>query len=346
MSDLILWKDSWDNETKEREGIIPKDLCKFGIKPLDDAMPFIQKNELVVIGADSGAGKSSLIVDIALHNAMSKKRVAVFYLEGGDKEFMARIKFKLIVASIAKKVGKNQYFDYVTWKCNMITNPMFKEMEAMVSEQLKERLGDRLWVYEIEEGFKVSNLISSLYGFHSLEEWIGNNGKIDLDLIIIDHLQYFELTGKESEIQQTTGILRELKQLTDRYQVPVILVSHLRKKNKDRGLPGQEDFYGSSNIPKIATTAIMISSDKSKTDYSDKLYPTLIRFVKSRVGIRETYAIRVNYNLNIRRYEKEYTLHQILNDNQVSQEPIEYGKLPYWVTNKMEGWEYAKATKQ
>ncbi len=342
MSDLTSWEEAWRAETKERESIDIKELCHFGIKPLDDAMPFIQKNELVVIGADSGAGKSSLIEDISLYNVLGGKRVAVFYLEGGDNEYMARVKFKLITSTISKKMGKPQYFDYVSWRCNMIDNAMFKEAEKLVQEHLKERIKDNLWLYKIKDGFNVNDLVSSLYGFHSLDEWIGQDGKIDLELIIIDHLQYFELTGRESEIQQTTQILRELKKLTDRYKVPVILVSHLRKKGKDRGLPSQDDFYGSSNIPKISSTAIMISSDKAKADYSDRLYPTFIRFVKSRVGIRDSYAMRVNYDMNTRRYQKEYTLHQVINEIGVSMDPIEYNKLPYWCKNKLQRWEYDK----
>ena len=340
MPDLILWNTSWEKATKSRESIKPEELCTFGIKPLDDAMPFIQTNELVVIGADSGAGKSSLVVDMALNNAKKKKRVAVFYLEGGDDEFMSRVQFKLITESIMKETGDNQYFDYVTWKCNMMESALFKKKEDAIFNKLKDKLGENLWVYPVETGFKIDELQRALMGFHSLEEWIGNDGKIDLDLIIIDHLQYFELTGGESEISQTTGILRELKHLSDRYNIPVILVSHLRKKAKDRGLPSQEDFYGSSNIPKISTTAIMISSDKGKTDYSDRMYPTIMRFVKSRVGIRDTYAIRINYDLNMRQYEKAYTLHQVTRDNNFFIEPIIYDRLPYWMKKNVQRWEY------
>ena len=342
MADLIPWQESWNKASKNREDIRAEELCHFGIKPLDDAMPFISKNELITIGADSGVGKSSLIIDIALHNAMMQKKVAVFYLEGGNDEFMSRVQFKLITEKIIKKTGKSQYFDYISWKCNMMESSLFKDTQNRLFEELEDNLKDNLWVYQVETGFKTEDLIHALYGFHSLEEWIDKEGRIDLDLIIIDHLQYFELTGTENEIMQTTNILRELKHLSDRYKVPVILVSHLRKKGKDRGLPGQEDFYGSSNIPKISTTSIMISADKSKDDYSDRLYPTIMRFVKSRIGIRDTYAIRINYNLNERKYETAYTLHQVSRDNAMFKDSIKYEKLPYWLTKKIQRWEYER----
>ena len=344
MTDLITGYEACKKSIQAQEAIRPAELCKFGIKPLDDAMPFIQNNELVVIGADSGVGKSSLVVDIALNNVLNKKRVAMFYLEGGDEEFTSRVRFKLITEKIMKDTGKSQYFDYVTWKCNMMESDLFKRTQEKVLEDMKETFEEYLWVYPIDKGFKVQDLKNALYGFHSLEEWVGQDGKIDIDLIIIDHLQYFELAGNQNEIMQTTSILRELKRLTDRYKVPVILVSHLRKKGKDRGLPGQDEFYGTGNTSKISTTSIMISSDKGKTNYSDRLYPTIIRFVKSRVGIRDTYAIRVNFDLNTRRYEDTYTLHQVTRDNNFFVDPIEYDKLPYWMKKNVQRWEYANAT--
>jgi replicative DNA helicase len=90
--DWISWKDAFKQENERRLNTKADDLCGYGIKPLDDSLFRIAQNELVVIGADSGMGKSELGLNIARYNAKKGKVGAVFYLEGGHFEAMARIK--------------------------------------------------------------------------------------------------------------------------------------------------------------------------------------------------------------------------------------------------------------
>jgi hypothetical protein len=324
-------------ERRNREQIDIKTLCSFGISALDDSCQFIMANDLIVIGADSGAGKSELALDIAMFNAQKGKRIALFYLEGGHEEAVARIKWKMLCS---KYFGQHkeyiENFDYVSWRTNQIKNSYLKTMEDDVEREIKSL--DNFWIYPVEKGFTVDNLYASLLDFHTLvPSDVGSPfeavGQVQLDLIVVDHLQYFELNGNEQEIVQTTRILRRLKEISDIYRVPVILVSHLRKKVKDRGLPDQEDFYGSSNIVKISTTAIVLSADSSKEDFSDNLYPTFIRIVKSRIGIRSNYAIRINFDLTKRRYELDYEIF-FVKDGNIFKEPVPYNKWPKWAIKK------------
>jgi hypothetical protein len=324
-------------ERKSREEIDSNTLCSFGISALDDSCKFIMPNDLIVIGADSGAGKSELALDIAMFNAKKKKRIALFYLEGGHEEAVARIKWKSLCN---KYFGQHKEyidnFDYVSWRTNQIKSLYLKTMEDEI--ELEMSFLEDFWIYPIEKGFTVDNLYSALLDFHTLVPAPSGSpfeavGQVQLDLIIVDHLQYFELNGNEQEIAQTTKILRRLKEISDIYRVPVILVSHLRKKAKDRGLPDQEDFYGSSNIVKIATTAIVLSADSSKEDFSDNLYPTFIRIVKSRIGIRSNYAIRINFDLTKRRYELDYELF-FVKDGNIFKDPVQYNKWPKWAIRK------------
>lgn len=335
--EFISWKDAWEFEKHTRQSIKPEELCHFGIKALDDAIPFIQKNDFIVIGADSGSGKSEIALKMALHNAENKKRTALFYLEGDMEEAMARMKFHILS-------NKNyKYLDFTEWRCNKYD---LYELEDEIKKEFEEKLKDNLFLYSVGTNFNIQHFQSSMYDFHTLEQWINNAGKIQLDLIIVDHLQYFDLPKGEHEISATTQILKDLKTFTNEYKVPVILISHLRKKTRDRGLPDQEDFYGSSNIPKIATNAIVLCQDKSKQDYSDGLYPTFIRFVKSRIGLRSTYAIRANFNMRTRKYLDEYELYYInSSDNQPFATPIAENKLPEWARKrniKQEVMEYDK----
>jgi replicative DNA helicase len=332
---VVSWFDSWDDEKHSRQTIDIKKVCTFGIKPLDDALIGILKNDLIVIGADSGVGKSELVLDIAMHNAKNGKKVALYYIEGNDNEAIARIKWKLI---------KDQYYsggytgvdmDYRKWRMNMLKGTCLDEIEDTCRNNLTRSILDNLQFYRVNSGFTVSCLQNSLGYF--LRDTVNEEYKImvkemDVDLIIIDHLQYFTLTNPKNEFQEMTEILKIVKEITDIHQIPVILVSHLRKKDKERGLPGQEDFYGTSNIAKIASQAITITPSYTENAQEGR-FPTFFRFAKSRTGLKPHLAVLAHYNANKGHYENEYDIFK-LKGGFPDASPLEYSQWPSWAKKK------------
>lgn len=332
--DWLLWKDAFKKENELRLSTVHNNLCTYGIKPLDDALMGIQKNELIVIGADSGAGKSDLALNIAQHNAKNNKTVAVFYLEGGYQEAIARMKYRDICEHYLKTKAKGEYveLDYRKWMLNMEQNEKIHEIEGEIYASYDQLYKDNLYFYQSPSGLNVDRLTASLIDFCKLE--FDDDGQLDrkyyLDLLVIDHLQYFSLDKDENEIQEITKILRTVKNITDEYNIPVILVSHLRKKGKDRGLPGQEDFYGSSNIVKIATTAITIAPDYYNDDVKNGVYPTYFRVVKNRLGMRQNLAVKINFFLESRGYTDTYEIYRLDNHGNVANEPLADNEKPKW----------------
>ncbi len=315
MKDWLSYDEAYRLEDEARLNINFSKLCNYGIKVLDDPLLAISKNELIVIGADSGMGKSTLVLDIARYNAKKGKKVALFYLEGGHIEAIQRMKWSDICELYYKERAMDEFIDmdFRCWALNCGVD--ITTLSSRVYGEQKEFYKDNLFLYPISEGFKIEELLHSLLDFHKLTDTkfgeFKKEGIYDLDLIIIDHLQYFSLDREDNEITEITKIIREVKKITDHHNIPVILVSHLRKKGKDRGLPDQEDFYGSSNIPKIATTAITIAPYSQEDNLNKNIYPTFFRIVKSRIGIRPNYAMLCNYNLNMRGYEKEYKIFKL-----------------------------------
>ena len=324
----IGFKESFEDAEKQRKSIDFDSLCTYGIKPLDDAMGGINKNELVVVGADSGAGKSELSLSIMNHNIERGKKVGMFYLEGGHREAMYRMIWKELYRRYTKqKIGFSD-ITYVDWINNKIKDPLLDRILEEIKTEYDEKYKDKFYIASISKDFTLSDLTVSLWDFHNLET---RDAKLDLDLIIIDHLQYFSLLEGESEISSITKILREVKNITNIYSIPIILVSHLRKKMKDRGLPSQEDFYGSSNIPKIASTCITISPLYAEADFAQGIYPTFFRIVKSRVGVPPSLAMLTDFNLKRREYADEYSVYKINNaTNTPAKHPLSYLELPTW----------------
>jgi len=332
---MLTWKEVFKEESKSRLNLDVNKLCKYGIRPLDDALKCIMPNELVVIGADSGAGKSELGLHIALTNAKQNKTVALYFLEGGHIEAMARMKWRDVAKKYYDKYSSSGIeMDYSLWRTNQMKDLVIQGIESEVYEEYQNELKNNLFIYPISEGFTLADLTSSLWSFHSLETAFAgiDPSGFNLDLIVIDHLQYFSLAEKETEIEAITNILKAVNHITSDYKIPVVLISHLVKKKMDRGLPDQEDFYGTSNIPKISSTAIVISPDSKNENFSTNIYHSFFRIVKSRVGVRSSLAMRVEFDLKTRSYCDEYELYRVGKKGLIAKNPLSDDEKPNWAT--------------
>lgn len=328
----VLWETSWRTqfaeERDERFLLRPEHLCHYGIMCLDDALTGIFKNDLVAIGADSGVGKSELVLNIARHNAKNGKKVVLFYLEGGEREAMRRLKWRDIVDFYYKNYSNTSLdMDYGKWVSNTINDPqgILRRIEEVVYEKYNEEFKNNFLVYPIPKDFGLNELDMALMTLR-------DNLTLGLtaDLILIDHLQYFSLAEGETEIAGITKILRHCKHITDRLNVPIVLVSHLKKKSRERGLPDQEDFYGSSNIPKISSTSITISPDYQGEDRGRDRFPTFFRIVKSRTGVRSNIASRAVFNLKLRQYEDDYQVYKLDTFNKPEEVALNDNDKPSW----------------
>ena len=338
MNSFITLKDAYLKESEYRLDTDIKKLCTYGIKPLDDSLICINRGELIVIGADSGVGKSEIAINVAKHNAMNGKKVALYHLEGGYKEAVARMKWKDISREyFANHSGLGIDMDFRKWSVNLEQDKLLTEIEAEIYNRNKDTFMPNVFFYDRPEDLTVTDFLASLLDFHDLKTAAGNfysgdqrTGGFDLDLIVIDHLQYFSLDQSENEITEITNIIRQVKKVTDNYKIPVVLISHLRKKMKDRGLPDQQDFYGSSNIPKISTTAITLTPKINAEDFKNQIYPTWIRVVKSRIGIKPSIAMLSDFNARTKEYSDKYEIYRINGDGYSSKEPMESNEIPKW----------------
>lgn len=301
---------SWLNEEKERKSIDIKKICKFGIQCLDNTLFGILKKDFIVIGADSGAGKSEVCLKIAIHNAKEGRKVGLYFIEGGDIEAIARIKWSLICDRYYKNKMTGLDMNYRKWRMNMIKEPLMDKLEQDCHEEIESVL-ENIMLYGYEKGLSIQNFIDSLDYFLKPEEGFEDDPfsySHKVDIIIIDHLQYFNLSNPNKELSEQSEILKKVNEIAHGFSVPVILVSHLRKKEKDRGLPNQEDFYGTSNTPKMSSIAITMTSTPSP---DGKNYPTYFRVVKSRTKIPSNYALLCDYNLELGNYEDKYSCYRL-----------------------------------
>ncbi len=113
------------------------------------------------------------------------------------------------------------------------------------------------------------------------------------DLIVIDHLHYFSMDGENMSVQ-IGNIMRNLKRITKKYKIPIIVVSHFRKRDISKD-PTSADLFGSSNIGKEANTTLFIVRDREDND-------TRLIAWKRRVGGKKI-EFNLVYNSEVGEYD-------------------------------------------
>lgn len=91
--------------------------------------------------------------------------------------------------------------------------------------------------------------------------------EMKIGLVVIDHLHYF--TRDLEHVAEDLGrISKELKKNANRYKIPVILISHVRKTGEGREAT-IEDLRSSSYIAQDADIVLMVGRSNEKPDHTN-----------------------------------------------------------------------------
>lgn len=275
------------------EGILPT-----GVPFLDDAMGGLTRNSLMLVGAYTGTGKTQLVAHIAHNVAGAGKRVHFFALEAEPMEIQRRMKYR-IVRDMAHSAGIHG-MNYVDW-----AQGRFEEKLGAIENQASDYL---------------TKCYSTLFTYYRrytdfTPQWFRKQVeaiKDKTDLIIVDHLHYFDLdphTPEHAAMKDCVKAIRDCSLITGK---PVILVAHLRKKERGvaSALPELDDFHGTSDITKIATHAVVMAPGKaSEEDQRRGLWPTYMRVAKLRLdSARTRYLGIMRFDSHAQHYSDGYQL--------------------------------------
>ena len=298
-------------EIESRQNFDYSKMPVYPVRFLNDLCYGILPSEVVVVGAASGIGKTQFANDLAIENSKNGKKVYLFSLEGHKDEVISRLKYKYICSEYYKNPSGIE-MSYPKFLMNKISD--IDQYEEGFKNYMKSVQGN-LFLYDRKDTLSSDLLIEKI-------------GKINqADLIILDHLHYLSLEDS-FENSQLTQVMRTIKDISELRGIPFVIISHLRKKTKDRDiLPDNDDFHGTSNITKIASTCITISPwypfDNEKEDIS----ATLFRVTKSRSGAQKKYIGQVGYNRKLNKYSNSYKVCKIEKGDLVQ---MDYENYPSW----------------
>jgi replicative DNA helicase len=317
--DYWKWGDYVEHSFTDLQNTNFNNCCQYPIKYLRDSLVCILPGQLIIIAADTGQGKSFLASWTALYNSQLGKRVHLFALEGDVFEVINRERFKRIYEK-ARKLDLDflNQLDYTRYISGVFTEELMfwdEEDENKLKKDYK-----NLNVYRNNEPLNADNIVEHIERI-----------KDESDLVIIDHLHYFDF-GSSNEHAELTEIMKRVKNLTRKYRIPVVLISHLRKKDKDRAFPDIDDVHGTSNIGKQADVALIFSNvslpENTLEDQIEKhKFMTGIKIAKCRNGIPPYFVGVLEFDKLDFKYSDNYLLHFATRSNIKA---LEVDKYPRW----------------
>ncbi len=239
-----------------------------GFYDLDKKTTGFHENELIIIAARPGMGKTSLALNMATNMAIqSKKSVAFFSLEMGALQIVDRM-FASVGQIDSIKLRTGRFDEHTDWK-------KYNETLSL--------LADTKMYIDDTPGITVGEIRSKCRRL--------KNSDKGLDIIIIDYLQLITSSNKYAgqRVNEVSEVSRDLKKLAKELEVPVIALAQLSRgvEAREDKRPLMSDLKESGSIEQDADMVMFIYCDdyyKFKSKDRPTLSPTELIISKNRSG--------------------------------------------------------------
>src|SRR5215831_3242345 len=272
-----------------------------GFTKLDELTAGLQRENLIIVAARPGGGKTSWAVNVAMHAALHHKiPCLLFSLEMSKYELMERMLAG--EARIDSSRIKRGFLEYSDWK-NKIHPASGRLAEAPIL------IDDSSAISIMEIRAKARRFRSDPRYFPPQDPVDGRAPPPPLGLIVVDYLQLARGGGgrkEDNRQQEIAEISRGLKSLAKDLKVPIIAVSQLnREVEKREGKPKLSDLRESGAIEQDADMVLFIHrEDMQAGDTPDAGSPTALAEViigKHRNG--GTGAVKMTFIKEYTRFE-------------------------------------------
>lgn len=232
-----------------------------GIFDLDNKTGGLHKQELTIIGARPGMGKTTFTLQIAQKIARKNKNVLFVSLEMSETQL------------IQKMISRESNIDSYKMRMGYLEENDFKKIsQASVSlSSLK---------------LNINTKIRTIQKLELEARRLKNKGK--LDLIVIDYIQLLKSSEKyNSREQEVAEISRRLKLMSLELDIPIIALCQLNR-NANTGEPTLADLRESGSLEQDADNIIFIyRENENDTD-------TTLKLAKQRAG--DIGKVKVRFN--------------------------------------------------
>lgn len=205
-----------------------------GLKDLDDLLWGLHKKELLIMGARTSQGKSSLALQFALNLAQRGQKVAYFSLEMSQEQLVERM------------------IAYHT----RINNRAIRH--GIAKAQLRSHYDS---LRKFSQGLKL--LIDE--GGYLFEEIVEVCEVLNFDFVFIDYIQMVSSKGYRSKLEAIDEYVRKLKELSKVLNFGGVIVSQVNREGV--GGMGLEHLKGSGTLEEHPDTVLLMEWDWDKKEY-------------------------------------------------------------------------------
>ena len=257
-------------EKKIKEGSKFKNRYMTGIFDLDSATNGLHEEELTIIGARPGTGKTTIALKIAYNIAIEGVKVAIVSLEMSDIQLTQKM-----ISRLARVDSNN------------IRNGILTEEELeKVSEATTK-------IFELP--IFINTRARNIQEIEAYARRLKN--KEDLGLLIIDYIQLIKSINKtNSREQEVAEITRTLKLLSLELKIPIIGLCQLNR-NAARNKPILADLRESGAIEQDADNVIFLYKKDENTE-SKSIEDIVIDLQKQRAGPLTEVVVRFNKRIS------------------------------------------------
>lgn len=125
-------------------------------------------------------------------------------------------------------------------------------------------------------------------GYPTIESHIKSAAEAGVELVVIDQLQ--QLTRSiDNATSETSMITHEIKRMAVRYEIPVILISHINRSGQQNTAPTLRELKGSSSIEQDADVCIAVWRDMEESHDKRHVLEVWLRKNRNR-GMEHTHT--------------------------------------------------------
>lgn len=210
-----------------------------GYRDLDKITAGLHEDELIILAARPGVGKTAFVLNIAQNiGTKTNENIAIFSLEMGAEQLVNRM--LCAEGSIDANHLRTGQLNELEWQNLIVAMGSLSKANIYID--------DTPGVKMAEIRAKCRRLVKEKGG---------------VGLIVIDYLQLIEGSGQENRQQEVSAISRQLKKLAKELRVPVIALSQLSRGVEQRQdkRPVLSDIRESGSIEQDADIVAFLYRD-------------------------------------------------------------------------------------
>lgn len=258
--DFIPFAEVINRAMTELDATNPEDILSFGYEWMDEKMTGIFPGDLILVGGESGTGKTTFATNIVYKSAR-KHRCSIFALEDRLNNYgINAVYFEL--GRVRRAKGLKNY-PWNAYRRNEITDPNYQELRATAVERLNDTGKSNIHFADVKVQMNID----------MLEAAIDEQTALGTKLFLIDHLHYFDLSaGDSTKADYIEQLMVRLKGIQNRTGASIILIAHYRKMNGQK--PTLDSFKDSIAIVHNSNYVINLWRDRSSGNLDDDEFST------------------------------------------------------------------------